>query len=371
MTLLSRYLMLATFRTVAIVALALTGLFSLLEFVEQLASVGQGHYRVVDAFLYVLLTAPSRLLQAVPISMLLGSLLTLGALSRNAEIAAMLSLGMSEYRIVGAVLCLVMPLAIALLLVMQFVIPPAQQMAQERRTSALFSSVSLQGDNSFWAQNDRQYLNVQEFQPGNIPIGIDIYAFNVDGSLASIIHAGRADIRPDGTWLLTEVSRRRVYASQIRTDHLASLSWQSFMPSQQLQFLLLAPESIPPIGLWRHIRSLEQHHQNAARYRQALWAKASLLLSMIAMVMIAAPFVFGSPRAQSNGQQLVRGVAFGIVFSLGQQILNRLGLLLDVAPAVTTLAPPLLVMVVAACLFRRAYRPRWHRLAPVLRLSSA
>ena len=371
MRLVSRYLALTTLRTVAIVALALTGLFSLLEFVEQLASVGQGTYRVIDAFLYVLLTAPSRLLQTVPIAMLLGCLLTLGALSRNAELAAMLSLGVSEYRIVGAVLTLVVPLGLVLFLVMEFVIPPAQQLAQERRTSALFSSVSLQGDNSFWAQSDRQYLDVQEFQPGNVPVGIDIYAFNGDGSLASILHAARGDIRSDGTWLLSDVSRKRVQAFQLRSDHLASLAWRSFMPSQQLQFLLLAPENISPTGLWRHIRALDERHQSATRYRQALWAKASILASMIAMILIAAPFVFGSPRAQSNGQRLARGVGFGIVFSLGQQILNRVGLLLEVAPAITALAPPLLVAVVAVWLFRRAYRPlRRHRM-PAPELASA
>ena len=56
MTLLDRYIEATALRAIVLVAATLTTLFSLLEFVEQLASVGQGHYRVIDAFVYVVLT---------------------------------------------------------------------------------------------------------------------------------------------------------------------------------------------------------------------------------------------------------------------------------------------------------------------------
>ena len=72
-TMLSRYVSLATLKAFALAAAALTGLLSLLELVEQLASVGQGRYRLTDAFVYVLLTAPGRFLQVTPMAMLLGA----------------------------------------------------------------------------------------------------------------------------------------------------------------------------------------------------------------------------------------------------------------------------------------------------------
>ena len=359
----NRYVEIAAFKAFALVAVALTGLFSLLEFVEQLAFVGQGDYGVPDALSYVLLTAPSRMLQVIPVSMLLGSLLALGALARNSELTAMLSLGISERRIIGSVLKLTLPIIGILLLMTEFVIPPAQQMAQEQRAYALSSSASSHTDNGFWAQDDHQYLNVQEFRPGNVPLGIDIYSFETDGSLDSIIHADHAVIRSDGVWLLSIVSRKRIRASEFTTEHLASLPWHSFIPMRQIRFLILPLNSTPPIELYWYIRSLEQRHQNTTRYEQELWTKASIPLSMIAMIMIAAPFVFGSRRAQSTGKQLTQGVGFGIVFSLSQQILGHLGLLLELNPAATALAPSLLVIIVAVCLFRtNRRRPRRSRL---------
>lgn len=356
--LIDRYIETAALRACLLVAAALTALFSLFEFVDQLASVGQGHYRLADDLVYVLLTAPSRLLQVMPVSMLLGSLFALGALGRNSELTAMRSLGISETRIIGAIVKIAVPLIVILFLLAEFVVPPAQQLAQTQRNAALASSSSSAspGNDGFWAQSNHQYLNVEQFAYGNIQNNIDIYSFADDGTLQSVIHADHAVIQPDGTWLLTNVSEKTISAAQFQTQHLASLSWRSFLSHQQLELLMLPPESMPPIALYRYIHDPRQPHQQAVRYEQALWAKLSIPLSMIAMIMIAAPFVFDPPRAQSTGQQIMIGAIVGIIFSLSQQIAGYLSLLLDLSPALTAITPSLLLMALSIHLFRRAHR---------------
>ena len=353
----SRYVRFTTFRAFAITAVALTGLFSLLEFVEQLASVGQGAYHVSNAFIYVVLTVPSRLLQVTPISMLLGSLLGLGALARNSELTAMLSLGISQRRIIRSVLALAVPIVTALFLVAEFVIPAAQQLAHAERSSALHFSANYHGDDSLWAESGHQYLNVKRFDDNDTPSGIDIYAFEPDNSLMSVIHADRAHIQPDGIWLLSNVSRKRVRQSILKTDRLASIAWRSFLSPQQLRFLNLPLDSIPPIELYRHILSLREQHQSTTRYEEEFWARISVPFSIVAMIMIVSPFLFGAVRLQSTGRNLTYGVGFGIVFSLVQQILNHLGVLLDITPALTALAPPVVVIGIALYLLRHAYWP--------------
>ena len=351
-----RYIGAAALRAFVLVAAALTALFSLLEFVEQLSSVGQGHYGLNDALTYVLLTTPFRLLQVTPVSMLLGCLLALGAFAKNSELIALQSLGISEVRIIGAVLKLAVPVIVALFLMTEFVIPPTQQLAQAQRGSALSFVAPLRSDTSFWAQGDHQYLNVQQFELGNAARNIDIYAFADDGSLTSFVHAERADIKPDGTWSLVDVVRKRLDDSKFETEHLATLPWSSFVSAEQIQFLILPLETIPPIALYRYVRDLGQRHQQAIRYEQELWRKASIPLSIVAMILIAAPFVFGPPRGQSTGRQITIGAVFGIVFSLTQQIIGHLDLLLDLNPVIAPLAPSLWLMILASYLFRRAHR---------------
>jgi lipopolysaccharide export system permease protein len=357
MTPLDRYVGAAALRAFVLVALALTALFSLLEFVEQLSSVGQGHYGLSNALTYVVLTAPARLLQVTPVAMLLGCLLALGAFARNSELIALLSLGISEIRIVGAILKLAVPVVVVLFLMAEFVIPPTQQLAQAERAAALSSAAPPRSDTSFWAQGNHQYLNVQQFDSVNAARNIDIYAFANDGSLTSFIHADRADIKPDGTWSLIDVVKKRVLDdSEFETEHLPTLSWSSFVSPAQIQFLMLPPETMPPIALYRYVHALAQRHQQAIRYEQELWRKVSIPFSIVAMILIATPFVFGPPRAQSTGRQITIGAVFGIVFSLSQQIAGHLDLLLDLNPMVAALAPSLLLMALASYLFRRAHR---------------
>lgn len=357
-TRLDRYVATAALRGVLLVATALILLFSLLEFVEQLSSVGQGHYRLIDDLFYVVLTIPSRLLQVMPVSMLIGSLLSLGALADTSELTALQSLGMSERRIIGSVLALACPIIIALFLIAQFVIPPTQQFAESQRASRLSPSASVRSTDSFWGHGNRQYLNVQRFEHGNIPRNINIYAFSEDGRLTSAIRAKRADIRPDGTWLLTDVVRKRVQSSQFQTDRLPSLVWRSFLPADRVQQLLMSPDTMAPVELYLYIRDLTRRHQPAARYEQEFWAKISIPFSIMAMILIAAPFVFGAARAHGTGQRIVIGASFGIVFSLIQQIAGRLDLLLNLKPAVVALTPSFLLMALAIYLFQRMHRPR-------------
>ena len=354
MTLLERYIAVATVKALGIVSAGLTSLFSLLEFVDQLHDVGKGHYRLIDALVYVLLTAPARLVQLMPAATLFACLFALGALATRTELTAMRAGGLSPGRIVGPVLKLAGWAVVALFLLAQFVIPPAQQLAQAERASRLSSSEAVRSGNSFWAAGDHQFLNVRRFDNGNIPSDIYLYEFAANGEPLEFIQADHAEVHPDGTWLLQDVSIKRFNGTRIETDRLASFLWHSFLRPRQAAVLILPADSMQPIELYQYVRDLERRHQPAARYAQELWAKIDIPLSMAAMILIAAPFVFGPLRSQGTGQRMMIGTMIGIVFSLAQQITTHLGLLLNLNPALTATVPSVLLMALALYLFRRA-----------------
>lgn len=349
---LDRYIEGSTLRSLILVASGLTGLFSLLEFVDQLHDVGQGHYRVADAFFYVLLTVPSRLLQLMPVSLLMGSLFALGNLSNDSELIAMQATGLSDRQIVGWVLKLAVPITVVLFLIAEFVIPSAQRMAQAERMSKMSTETSIEDGNGFWAQNDHEYLNVRWVDYGNVPRDIDLYAFNAHGELQSFVHADSATIESDH-WVLNDVERT-LLSPEVRTEHLSTLPWSSFLRSHDVQLLILPPDKMPPVELYRYIGELKRQNHQSARLEQAFWNMVAIPFSMVAMVLVATPFVFGPPRGRSAGQRITIGAAVGIVFSLTQQITSLVGLLLDLNPAVAAMAPSALLMGFTYYLNRRA-----------------
>jgi lipopolysaccharide export system permease protein len=289
----------------------------------------------------------------MPTAMLLAALFALGSLATHGELTAMRAGGIAPRRIVGSVFKLAGYTVIALLLMAEFVIPPAQQLAQAQRASRLSTAEAVRSGDSFWAGADHQYLNVRRFSDGNIPRDIYLYEFAASGELQTLIHADHAEVRPDGTWLLEGVSRKQFSGTQIETDRLASLAWRPFLRPRQASLLILPPDSMQPIGLYQYVRELGRRHQPAGPYAQALWAKIDIPLAMAAMILIAVPFVFGPLRTQSTGQRMIIGAMIGIVFSLVQQITTYLGQLLSLTPALTATVPSVLLMALALYLFRR------------------
>jgi len=354
MTRLERYIAIATLKALLLVSAGLTILFSLLEFVNQLHDVGKGNYRLIDACIYVLLTAPARLLQLMPAAMLFACLFALGALATRSELTVMRASGISPNRIVGAVFKLALATLIALFGLAQFVIPPAEQMAQTERDSRLASVDAVRGSNSFWAAGDHQILNVRRFTDVNIPVDVYLYEFSAGGEVRGVIHAARAEVRPDGTWLLERVSRKQFNGTRIDSDQLATLVWHSFLRPAQVSLLTLPADSMRPLDLYRYVRDLERRHQPSARYAQELWEKMNLPLAMAAMILIAVPFAFGSLRTRGMGQRMMIGTMIGIIFTLIQQITGYLGLLLNVSPVLTVTTPSILLAALAVYLYRRA-----------------
>ena len=353
MTRIERYIAITTLRALLLVLAGLTILFSLLELVNQLHDVGKGNYQLVDACVYVLLTAPARLVQLMPAAMLFASLFGLGTLATRGELTVMRASGISPTLIVGAVFKLALATLLVLFVLTQFVIPPAQQLAQARRDSRLASLDAVRGSDSFWAAGEHQFLNVRRFANANIPVDIFLYQFSASGAVQDVIQADRAEVRPDGTWLLETVSRKRFSGARIDTEQLTTLVWHSFLRPAQVSLLTLPAESMRPLDLYRFVRDLERRHQPAARYAQELWEKMDLPLAMAAMILIAVPFAFGSLRTWGMGQRMMIGTMIGIIFTLVQQITSYLGLLLNVSPVLTATAPSIVLAALAVYFFRR------------------
>ena len=90
-------------RGVFLIVLVLVALFSFLELVSQLSDVGKGYYTLKDAFIFVGLTLPRRVLDLMPICTLLGSIVALGLLADHRELLAMQVGGFSVRRICWSV----------------------------------------------------------------------------------------------------------------------------------------------------------------------------------------------------------------------------------------------------------------------------
>ncbi|MGD8989579.1 MAG: LPS export ABC transporter permease LptG [Syntrophobacterales bacterium] len=350
---LDRYMGISFLWGFLLVLAILVSLFSFLEFVGQLDDIGDGQYKLQTAVLFVALTTPRRILDLVPVSALLGSIVALGLLADNNELTAMRAVGLSVQRICWSVLATTLLLMLAIGLLAEFVVPPMEQDGRMRRSQALSEPGILVTKQGFWARYGSSFIRVGRTLRGETAVDLDIYERDSQGRLRVFTHAREADISDDKRWVLRDIEQKIVGEQGITTRHLPSLTLESFLDKKQVNILELPPDSLSPSDLLAFVRTLRERGQNAARHELALWQKLALPLTTGAMVLLSLPFVFGPPRGSTAGRRIMMGSMAGLAFYLANQIIARLGLLLNLHPGFTTLAPVAAILIVALWLIRR------------------
>ena len=103
MSLLARYIGRTVLLNTLLVLLVLVALSALFSFIRELDDVGKGDYSVKTALIYILLRMPGSAYELFPSSVLLGSLLGLGAMASHSELIVMRSAGISIPQIARSV----------------------------------------------------------------------------------------------------------------------------------------------------------------------------------------------------------------------------------------------------------------------------
>jgi lipopolysaccharide export system permease protein len=355
MTTLDRYLGSRFFRGFFLVVLVLVSLFSFLELVSQLDQVGKGNFQAIDAFIFVALTLPKRIIDMLPISALLGGIIGLGMLAERGELVAMRAAGLSVRRICFSVLAAAGLLMLVSGAAEQFVVPQLEQEAHARSSLALSDSSGIMlTKRGFWARHGNSFIRVGKTFTGGIAADVDIYQRDENGFLRAFIHAREADIHKDGQWTLKDIQKKTIDKGGISTQYLPSLTIDSFFSKDQVSILEVPPESLAPSDLYFYIKALQERGQNADHYVMALWQKLVMPLTTGAMVLLSLPFVFGPPRGMTVGLRITLGASVGIAFYLANQIIGYLGLLLDIPAPLTTLTPVALILGIALWKLRQA-----------------
>ena len=344
---LDRHIGVSFVRSFLTIFIILVALFSLLELMSQLDDVGDGNYQVKDVFLFIGLTLPRRMLELMPISTLLGSVVALGLLADHNELLAMQAVGVSVRRICWSVFVTGTILVLLTGLLAEMVVPPLDQLARKKRALAISGSAFTLTKQGFWARRNSTYIHVGKTHSGGTATDLDIFETDDKGRLKIYTHAREANIQDNNQWLLRTITRKTFTDLGITTTHMASLKLDLFLSSDQIEVLEIPADSLSSSDLYRYAGALRESGQNADRYELALWRKLGVPLTTGAMVLLSLPFIFGSTRRVAAGKRIMIGSFVGIVFYFGDQVLVYLGLLLNLNPIIIAMTPVVLISGIA------------------------
>jgi lipopolysaccharide export system permease protein len=346
MRLLDRYLARQVVANTLLVLLVLTAISSLITFVGEFDNIGQAHYTLGAAARYALLYIPSQAYAMFPVAVLLGAMLGLGELASHNELTVLRTAGVSVLRVGLSAMLGGVVLVVVCVLLGEFVAPPAERSAEDQRSLLLYNQSNVLGAGGIWAKDGNLFVNVKKI--GSSDTAQNIYLFEFDGAhhLQDATRAGSAVFR-DGIWTLEDLRETRLTAGGAVTREVESSPWKTLLAPGLLNLFVVDTSSLSARGLYHYIGYLKANGIDAGRYVAAFWGKLAQPVSVLLMMLLALPFVFGPLRSSSAGQRLLVGMLIGIGFYVFNSIFTQTGVVFGLNPVFTAWFPTALLAIIS------------------------
>jgi lipopolysaccharide export system permease protein len=344
---LRKYLAREIYAATLLVLVAFLMLFAFFDLINELNYLGRGNYDLKHVLLFVLLSLPGHAYELAPIAVLIGTLFALSQLAANSEYTVMRVSGLSPFA-AGAAMARIGAVFVVLIFAFgELITPYAERAAQQLRLAAMSTVVAQEFRSGLWVKDESRFVNVREVKPDSSLVNIRIYDFDRDYRLRSISFAKSGRFINNNTWRLSGVVRTSFDSDGTSVVRLAQTEWHSVLTPNLLSVLLVQPEKMSAISLYRFERHLSENRQQTERYQIALWKKLLYPFAALVMMALALPFAYVHVRLGGVGVKIFSGIMLGILFHLLNGLSSSLGILQNWPPFYSAVLPSVLFLSAA------------------------
>lgn len=352
MKILDRYIGQAIINGVGTVLIIFITLYELFAFAGETGDIGRADYTIWSAIEYSLLLVPQHIYELFPLSMLLGTMLGLGWLANHNELVIIRMAGVSLLRIIGSIMKTAVVLMILAMLLGEVIAPPLHQYASEKRVKALHGQISLNTSYGLWARDGETYINVKKVESDGRLIGITLYQFSENNFIERQINAKQA-IYTGEYWILQSVRETIHKNNSFTVKNIEEMQWQTLLDLDTVKIVSIPPDLLSVWKLNTYIDYLKNNNLDYAKYELIYWAKLFGPFTILAMVLLAVPFVFGSVRHISMGKQILLGFLVGVTFYIVSRLIGQVSLVYGVPAILSAFLPTLVVVVLTLWSYRK------------------
>jgi lipopolysaccharide export system permease protein len=280
-----------------------------------------------------------------PMAVLMGTILTIGTLSRNSEITAIRSSGVSLLQLGRPLLMTAAAISMLLLFLQEFVNPTTN--AKMNSIDQVF--VKKQGQkasfrqNNIWHRDEKTILQAKLFTPEkNSLSGITIWELGPQLQPLTRIDADTGTPDKNGWQLANVFTREFGPDGAISMQRDATVFKKIDLVPADLKKVAQDAEDMGFTALWRYCRAISENGYDATRYLTMLHAKISLPFAALIMAFLGIPFSLRDGRKGGIGIGIGVSVAIGFTYFIINALLLSLGQAGALPPAVAAWAANLI-----------------------------
>ena len=334
--------------------LIVLGLYFILNLVVQLNSAGVGHFDVLSMLKYVLMTLPMNCYVIFPMVSLLGSLIGLGLLASHNEITVMRSAGMSVTQIVGSVLVAALILTVAAAAIGEGVGPSLAVAAEKMKVLESSAGHAIETHQGVWLRSDNHFIHIDAaYLSKHLVEGVTDYQFAPNSTRLLQVEYAKDALYQDHHWMLRNISTTKILPTQVTVTHTKEKAWPVEINNHLFNFFNIGPSEMSLGQLHNFLHYQAKSGNTMLKYRLIYWRRVFFPLTIIIMIFMAVPFMFGSFRHILLGFRVMLGVGIALVYFFLSKLLQTFSLTLSFPPALAALLPFLFFSAVAVLLMKR------------------
>ncbi len=271
--------------------------------------------RPLYAFAYFFYKIPLIVSQITPVSVLLSVLIVLGLMSKNNEIVALKSSGISAYYLLKPLVIIGLSLSLVLFVFSEAVVPISVAGSNrvlkkkvEHETLVTLKSKDI------WIRGQDSFTHISYYNPSEQTIhGVSIVFFDQGFDLTRRINAERGVFR-EGQWVL--------YGCMIQQMPKPPDEPKTLFCNEKIIPLELTPSDLKQVelkseemsfaGMLRYIQKVESQGYDATKYRVDLYAKTAFPMVCFIMVLVGS----GIALRGRTREGMVASFAYSIVTAL-------------------------------------------------------
>ena len=350
---LDRYIAKSVIKGCSLASFVLLSVFMFVDYVSQLEDIGKGDYGALQAVIYVFLGLPQRLYELSPSILLLGGIISLGALAANSELTVMRASGISTMRITRSVLQTGLFIAISVAALGEYVVPLTTSMAKAYRAEAMEKKLIVGGMNDIWVRDGNRYINIKQILPDHELRHVRVYELNDKRQLNSMIYAEKAQYQNEA-WVLDSIKRSDISEAGVKISFEKQIILKRLIILELFSVLEVKSKDMSAANLLTYSQYLRDNNLDNDKYMLEFWIKIFTPFTCLAMLLIAMPIVFSTtPRSGGVGQRIILAILIGIIYYVINRAINHLGLVLNITPVLSASIPLFLVIILSSYFMRR------------------
>jgi LPS export ABC transporter permease LptG len=319
-----RYILREFLKILSLVLISVTALFVIVEYTEMARDVRENGIAASTLLRYFRFQIFTVLNWALPISVLVATLVTFGILAKNNEVTAIKSGGVSLYRVAAPIMAVAVVISLIAYLILDFVLPYANERVYEiRRRIEGRAAITATAQQKLWYLGKGRYLiNFLAYDPDAKRLTqVQVFEFHPsEFRLTRRVYADRATWNGQA-WAFENGWMRSFTDDRNSTFTRITSPLPLFYPETPEDFdtKVTPPDQMTYAQLRRYIATLRESGYAADELAVRLYQKTSWPALSIVMALIAMPFAFKIGRRGALygiGIALVLGIIYWMVFAI-------------------------------------------------------